>query len=64
MYRTITVPGVLYGCETWSLVLREEHRLRLSENKMARRIFGPKKGETGGGRIMRSLIFVRFSEHY
>jgi hypothetical protein len=33
---------VLYGCETWSLTLREEHRLRVSENKVLKRIFGPK----------------------
>ena len=36
---------VLYGCETWSLILREEHRLRVSENRELRRIFGPKWDE-------------------
>jgi hypothetical protein len=36
---------VLYGCETWSLTLREEHRLRVFENKVLRRIFGPKRDE-------------------
>jgi hypothetical protein len=42
---------VLYGCENWSLTLKEEHRLRVFENKMLRRIFGPKKdGVTGGWR--------------
>jgi hypothetical protein len=40
MYRTIILPVVLYGCETWLLTLREEHRLRLM-----RRVFGPKKDE-------------------
>jgi len=35
----------LYGCETWSLTLREEHRLRVFENKELRRIFGPKRDE-------------------
>jgi hypothetical protein len=38
----------LYGCETWSLTLREEHRLRAFENKVLRRIFGPKKDEVTG----------------
>jgi hypothetical protein len=36
---------VLYGCETWSLTLREDHRLRVFENRMLRRIFGPKRDE-------------------
>jgi hypothetical protein len=40
IYKTIILPVVLYGCETWSLTLREEHRLRLFENRMLRRIFG------------------------
>jgi hypothetical protein len=40
---------VLYGCETWSLILREEHRLRVFENRVLRRIFGPKRGEIIGG---------------
>jgi hypothetical protein len=40
---------VLYGCETWSLTLREEHRLRVFENRMPRRIFGPKRDEVTGG---------------
>ena len=39
IYRTIILPVVLYGCETWSLALREEHRLRVSENRVLRRIF-------------------------
>jgi hypothetical protein len=39
---------VLYGCETWSLTLREEHRLRLFENRVLRRIFGPKRDEMTG----------------
>ena len=48
IYRTIILPVVLYGCETWSLTLREEHRLRVFENKVLRRIFGPKRdGVTG-----------------
>jgi hypothetical protein len=40
---------VLYGCETWSLTLREEHRLRVFENRVLRRIFGPKRDEETGG---------------
>jgi hypothetical protein len=40
---------VLYGCETWSLTLREEHRLRVFENRVLSRIFGPKREEVMGG---------------
>jgi len=48
MYRTIILPVVLYGCETWSLKLREERRLRLFENRELRRIFELKRdGVTG-----------------
>jgi hypothetical protein len=39
-YNTIILPVVLYGCETWSLTLREEHRLRVFENRVLRRMFG------------------------
>jgi hypothetical protein len=45
IYRTVILPVVLYGCETWSLTLREEHRLRVSENRVLRRILGPKRDE-------------------
>jgi hypothetical protein len=45
IYKTIILPVVLYGCETWSLTLREEHRFRLFENGVLRRIFGPKRDE-------------------
>ena len=48
IYRTIILPVVLYGCETWSLTLREEGRLRMFENRVLRRIFGPKKDEVTG----------------
>jgi hypothetical protein len=41
--RTVILPVVLYGCETWSLTLREEYRLRVFENRVLRRIFGPKR---------------------
>jgi hypothetical protein len=40
---------VLYVCETWSLTLKEEHRFRVSENRVLRRIFGPKREEVTGG---------------
>jgi hypothetical protein len=46
--RTIKLPVVLYGCETWSVTLREEHRLRVFENRVLRRIFGPKRIEVIG----------------
>jgi hypothetical protein len=49
IYKTIILPVILYGCETWSLTLREEHRLRVSENKVLRRIFGPNRDEVTGG---------------
>jgi hypothetical protein len=51
IYKTVILPVVLYGCETWSLTLREEHTLRVFENRVLRRIFGPKwDGVTGGWR--------------
>jgi hypothetical protein len=43
------MPVVLYGCETWSLTSREEHRLRVFENRVLKRIFGPKRDEVIGG---------------
>jgi hypothetical protein len=49
IYKIIILPVVLYGCETWSLTLREEHRLRVFENRVLRRIFGPKRYEVTGG---------------
>jgi len=48
IYRTIILPVVLYGCETWSLTLREERKLRVSENMVLRRIFGPRSDEVTG----------------
>jgi hypothetical protein len=50
IYRTVILPVVLYGCQTWSLTLREEHRLRISENRVWRKIFGPKRKENGSWR--------------
>jgi len=50
IYRIIILPVVLYSCETWSLILREERKLRVFENMMSRRIFGPRRNEvTGNG---------------
>jgi hypothetical protein len=48
IYRTIILPFVLYGCEIWSLTFREERRLRVFDNRMLRRIFGPKRDEVTG----------------
>ena len=48
IYRTIILPVVLYGCETWSLTLREERKLRVFENKVLRRIYGPRRDEVTG----------------
>jgi hypothetical protein len=50
LYRgTIILPVVLFGCETWALTLREEHRLRVFESRVLRRVFAPKRGEVTGG---------------
>jgi hypothetical protein len=48
IYKTIILSVILYGCETWSLMLRKEHRLRVYENRVLRRIFGPKRDEVTG----------------
>jgi len=48
IYRTIILPVVLYGCETWSLTLREERKPRVIENKVLRRTFGPRRDEITG----------------
>jgi hypothetical protein len=51
IYKTIILSVILYGCETWSLTGREDHKLRLFENRVLRRIFGPKReGVTRGWR--------------
>jgi hypothetical protein len=46
-YTKLILLVVLYGCKTWSLTLREEHRLRVFENRLLRRIFGPEREEDG-----------------
>ena len=48
IYRTIILPVVLYGCETWSLTWKEERRLRVFENRVLRRVFGPKRDDVTG----------------
>jgi hypothetical protein len=48
IYKTVILQVVLYGCETWSLTLREDHRLKVFENRVLRRIFGPKWGDVTG----------------
>jgi hypothetical protein len=50
IYETVILPLLLYGCDTWSLTLREEHRLRVFENRVLRRIFWPKREEDGSWR--------------
>jgi hypothetical protein len=49
IFETILLPVVLYGCKTWSLTLRDQHRLRLFKNRALRKIFGPKREEVAGG---------------
>jgi len=48
IYRTLILPVVLYGCETWSMTLREERKLKVFENMVLRRIFGPRRDEVMG----------------
>ena len=63
IYRTIILSVVSYGCEAWSLTLREERRLRLFENRVLRRVFGHKGDEvTGNGEnyIMSLGIFIPY----
>jgi hypothetical protein len=48
IYRTIILPVVLHGCETWSLTWSEERRLRVFENRALRKIFGPRREEVTG----------------
>jgi hypothetical protein len=59
IYKIIILPVILCGCETWSLIVREEHKLRVFENRVVRRIFGPKRDgvtESGENCITRSFI--------
>jgi hypothetical protein len=54
IYKTVILTVVIYGCETWPLTLKEEHRLRVFENRVLRRIFGPKREEDGSWRKLHS----------
>ena len=55
IYITIILPVLLYGCETWSLILRKKRRLRLFENRVLRRKFGPRRDKvTGDWRKLRN----------
>jgi len=64
IYRTIILPVVLYGCETWSLALREDRRLRAFENIVLRRIFVPKRDEvTGEWRKLHNRSFMIRTPH-
>ena len=54
------MPGVLYGCETWSLTLRKERRLRVFENRILRRIFGPMRDANGEWRRLHNEKFHSF----
>jgi hypothetical protein len=49
VFSSAVLPVAVYGCETWSPTSREEHRLRVFENRVLRRIFGPKRDEVAGG---------------
>jgi len=62
MYRTINLPVVLCGCETWSLTLRKEHRLRVLKSRVLRKIFGPKRDEITGE--WRKLHNVELRDQY
>ena len=67
--RTIILPVVLYGCETWLVTLREERRLRVFDNRVLRRVFGPKRDVTGEWRKLhneelRDLYSVKLDSNY
>jgi hypothetical protein len=63
IYRTVLLPVVLYGCETWALTLREQQKLRVFENRVLRRIFYPKRDEVTGdwkklhNEVLNDLLF-------
>ena len=66
IYRNIILLVVLYGCETWSLILREERRLRVFENRVLRRVFGPKRDEVTGEwrRLHNEELYALYSSPY
>jgi hypothetical protein len=60
IHKTVILPVVLYGCETWSLTLRKERRLRDFENRVLRKIFGPKREEDGSWRKLHNDEFIAY----
>jgi hypothetical protein len=62
--RNIILPVVLYECDTWSLTWREERRLRVFQNMVLRRIFGPKRDEITGGGGWRKLHYEELTDLY
>jgi hypothetical protein len=65
IYKTTILPLVLYGCETWSLTLREEHRLRMFDNRVLRRVFGPERDEVKEGwrKLQNEELHGLYSSH-
>jgi hypothetical protein len=61
IYKTIILTVVLYGCKIWSLTLREEHKLRVFENRELRKIFGPKREEDGSWRKLHNELHSLYS---
>jgi hypothetical protein len=61
IYKTVILPVVLYGCKTWSLILGEEHRLRVFENRVLGKIFGPKREEDGSWRKLHNELHSLYS---
>jgi hypothetical protein len=55
IYKTVILPVVLHGCEIWSLILREEHGLRVFEKRVLRGIFGPERDEDGSWRKLHNV---------
>jgi hypothetical protein len=64
IYRTVILPVVLYGCEAWSLTLREEHRLQVFENRVLRKISGPKDRVTGSAEDYLTRSFMLCTPHH
>jgi hypothetical protein len=64
IHKTAVLPVVLYGCKTWSVTLRQEHRMRVFENRMLRRIFGPKREEDRSWRKLHNSLHSLYSSPY
>ena len=67
IYRTVILPVLLCGCNAWSLTLREEQRLRVFENRVLRKLFGPKKDEMTGvenNMQQEALCFALLTKHH